>query len=131
MMRTTLLILAAATALSKASLLVDYQAPDPASTIGQPQLQDDASSSIKSSRIMRRDYQNDTCYIKPGQDPDGRAALHFHRDPSHRRAEVKAKGDYSEGKKYFVGYEFRLSNIHEHLALFQWYVYLLLFTIND
>ena len=117
-MRSSLFLLAAAAA--SASLLVDFKASDDPSNIGKLQLQGDGPSPIKSDADLGDG--EDASYIKQGNDPDGQAALHFHRDPAHRRAEIKAKGEYSAGKKYFIGYEFRLSNIHEHLSIFQWYV---------
>ena len=110
-----LLILNLLAAVSKAALIVDYNAPGPVSDLGSPQLE---------STPWQFEDSHDAdshAYIRPQHDPDGKPALHYHRDPSYRRAEVKAKGKYEPNKNYFVGYEFRLSNIHEHLALFQWY----------
>ena len=104
--------------LTTATLLVDYTAPAAVSDLGTPQLEGgalgdhlDVSAAIGSP-----------AFIQPGKDPEGKAALHFHRDPGDRRAEVRAKGTYAAEKQYFVGYEFSLSNVHQHLALFQWYV---------
>ncbi|KAL9124822.1 MAG: hypothetical protein Q9217_005889, partial [Psora testacea] len=101
-------------ALSSTTLLVDYTAPASVSELGSPQLESREGNFISASE------GGSHVYIETGQDEDGRKALHFHRDATYRRAEVKAKGNYAEGKKYFVGYEFRLSNVHQHLALFQW-----------
>ena len=110
------------TTLTTATLLVDYTAPAAVSNLGTPQLEGaslgahlDAAAAVGSP-----------AFIQPGTDPDGKAALHFHRNSGDRRAEVEAKGTYAAGKQYFVGYEFRLSNVHEHLAIFQWYVSLIL-----
>ena len=98
-----------------AILLIDFAAPGDMSDIGSCQLE---GSSLGDHIDCPG---NDAIYIKPGQDPQGKAALHYHREPSFRRAEMKGKGDYAAGKKYYVGYEFQLSHVHEHLALFQWY----------
>ena len=101
-----------------AKLLVDYTAPSAVAELGSCQLEGAELGDHISCP------GNDDIFIKPGQDSSGKAALHFHRNPSNRRAEVKASGNYAEGQKYFVGYEFQLSNIHQHLAIFQWYVVL-------
>ncbi|KAL9102999.1 MAG: hypothetical protein Q9163_001919 [Psora crenata] len=112
-MHHILLVLLSA-ALSCATLLVDYTAPASVSALGSPQLQSAEGNFISASEGGSHGY------IRTEKDEDGREALHFHRDPTYRRAEVLAKGSYAEGKRYFVGYEFKLSNVHQHLALFQW-----------
>ena len=97
-----------------ATRLLDYTAPSSYDSLGQCQLEAaKLHDSVNCPGIS-------AVYIKPGKNPKGRYSLHFHRDPTYRRAEVKAKGDYASGKKYFVGYEFMLSGIHEHLVIFQW-----------
>ncbi|KAF6223694.1 hypothetical protein HO133_000537 [Letharia lupina] len=100
--------------LSTSTLLIDYSAPSPISALGECQLEGN----------FHRDYiacpGNSSIYIKTGTDPDGKPALHYHRDPRFRRAEVKGAGAYAANKHYYVGYEFRLGNVHEHLAVFQW-----------
>ena len=103
------------------TLLVDYTAPSPASALGSPQLE----GSYLGDHLDPSAPAGSPAYIQPGTDANGKPALHYHREPEDRRAEVKAKGTYAAGKQYFVGYEFRLSNVHEHLALFQWYDILL------
>ena len=103
-----------------ASLLIDYTAPGDATGIGSCQLEG-AELGDRIDCPNNDPATKNKIYIRPGNDPAGRPALHFHRDPQYRRAEIKAKGDYAAGKKYFVGYEFRLENIHQHLTLFQWY----------
>ena len=111
----TLALLTSALSLTTATLLIDYTAPAAVSLMGSCQLE---GSSLGDHIECPG---NSDIYIKPGKDPKGKAALHFHRDPDFRRAEVKGKGNYAGEKSYFVGYEFKLSNYHEHLALFQWY----------
>ena len=98
------------------TLLVDYTAPSPASALGSPQLE----GSSLGDHLDASAPSGSPAYIQPGADPNGKPALHYHRAAGDRRAEVEAKGTYAAGKQYFVGYEFRLSNVHEHLALFQW-----------
>lgn len=97
-----------------ATLLVDYTAAGPVSDLGSCQLE----GAYLGDHIDCPG--NSSISIKPGQDPSGKAALHFHRNHNFRRAEVKAKGTYAEGKTYFVGYAFQLSHVHQHLAIFQW-----------
>lgn len=105
------------TTLATATLLVDYTAPAAVSDLGTPQLE----AATLGAQLNAAAAVGSPAFIQPGKDLEGKPALHFHRDAGDRRAEVKAKGDYSAGKHYFVGYEFSLSNVHEHLAIFQWY----------
>ena len=111
------LIICLLAATMNATLIVNYSAPGLATDLGTPQLESTAGHPVPA------DATNGQAYIKPDYDSSGKPALHYHRDPSYRRAEVKAKGNYAENKRYFVGYQFSLSNIHEHLVLFQWYAY--------
>lgn len=100
--------------LSTSTLLINYSAPAPIPTLGECQLE---------GSFLGDDIPcpgNSSIYIKTGTDPDGKPALHYHRDPTFRRAEVKGAGEYAENKHYYVGYEFRLGNVHEHLTVFQW-----------
>lgn len=115
-MRTTTTLLALLLPLlASSTLLVDYTAPAATSVLGTCQLE---AAELHDAVACPG---NANVYIKPGQDPAGKAALHYHREAGYRRAEVKAAGDYSAGKHYYAGYEFRLGNLHEHLAIFQWY----------
>ena len=111
MLLSTLLALSTWLSLSTSTLLIDYSAPSPATDLGECQLE---------GTVYIPCPGNSSIYIKPGADPTGRPALHYHRDPAFRRAEVKGKGPYAANKHYYVGYEFSLSNVHEHLAIFQW-----------
>lgn len=103
--------------LSTSTLLINYAAHSPVSALGECQLE----GSFHGDHIACPG--NSSIYIKTGTDPDGKPALHYHRDPTFRRAEVKGAGAYAENKHYYVGYEFRLGNIHEGLTVFQWYDY--------
>ena len=105
----SLLILSA-----RATLLIDYTPSLPISSLGTAQLE----GSELGDHIPLPG--NDSIYIRTGTDPAGTPALNFHRDATFRRAEVKGKGSYEEEKRYFVGYEFRLGNVHEALTIFQW-----------
>ena len=109
------LILVSSLSFTTSTLLINYAAPAPISELGSCQLE----GSYLGDKIPCPG--NDNIYIKPGTDPKGQAALHYHRDPDFRRAEVKGAGTYAADKTYFVGYEFSLANYHEHLAIFQWY----------
>lgn len=100
--------------LASSTLLVNYNAPSATSVLGTCQLEGAELHDTISCP------GNDSIYIKPGQDPAGKAALHYHRDAGFRRAEIEAAGTYTAGKNYYAGYEFRLGNVHEHLAIFQW-----------
>lgn len=109
------LALVSSLSLTTSTLLINYAAPAAISELGSCQLE----GSSLGDKISCPG--NDNVYIKPSTDPKGQAALHYHRGPDYRRAEVKAKGDYAADKTYFVGYEFNLANYGEHLAIFQWY----------
>ena len=109
------LILVSSLTFATSTLLINYAAPSPISEFGSCQLE----GSYLGDKIPCPG--NDNVYIKPGTDPKGQAALHYHRDPEFRRAEVKGAGTYAADRTYFVGYEFTLANYHEHLAIFQWY----------
>ena len=109
------LILVSSLSFTTSTLLINYAAPAPISELGSCQLE----GSYLGDKIPCPGKDN--VYIKPSTDPKGQAALHYHRDPDFRRAEVKGAGTYAAGKTYFVGYEFSLANYHEHLAIFQWY----------
>lgn len=113
-MRLSTLLSLSLLSLANARLLIDYTGSSPASSLGSCQLE----GAELGDRI---DCPGDSSvYIKPGADARGTPALHFHRDATVRRAEVKGSGDYSAGKNYYMGYEFRLGNPHQHLAIFQW-----------
>ena len=115
MLLSAAIVLSTLFRLSTSTLLINYSAPSPISTLGECQLE----GSFHGDHIACPG--NSSIYIKTGNDPDGKPALHYHRDPTFRRAEVKGAGAYAENKHYYVGYEFRLGNVHEHLALFQWW----------
>ncbi|KAL6717805.1 hypothetical protein ACLMJK_003890 [Lecanora helva] len=100
--------------LTTASLLIDFSGSDDLKSLGTCQLE----GSYLGDHIGCPG--NSSIYIKPGQDDQGKAALHYHRNPTFRRAEVKGKGKYSEGQNYFMGYQFQLANVHEALTIFQW-----------
>lgn len=112
----TLQLISALSSLSTATLLIDYSAPSATASLGSCQLE----GSYLHDTIACPG--NSSIYIKPSTDSEGTPALHYHRDPNFRRAEVKGAGDYAAEKTYFVGYKFSLGNVHEHLALFQCYV---------
>ena len=109
------LALLSSLSVTTSTLLINYSAPAAISELGSCQLE----GSSLGDKIPCPG--NDNVYIKPGTDPKGQAALHYHRGPDYRRAEVKGKGIYTADKTYFVGYEFNLANYDEHLAIFQWY----------
>ena len=109
-----LMILCLLASSSRAALIVDYNAPGSVSDLGSPQLESSPGHFEGSTNAGAH------AYIKPDSDPDEKPALHYYRDSWYRRAEVLAKGHYGPNENYFVGYKFRLSDIHEHLALFQW-----------
>lgn len=109
-----LFVLTFLTSFSSAKLLVDYSPPSQASSLGEVQIETSSGDFVSPSSA------GTNAYIKPDTDPKGKACLHFHRAPSYNRAEVKAQGDYAAGKNYYVGYEFALGAIHEHLSIFQW-----------
>ena len=114
-----LLLLSLVSVYTRAALIVDFSATDAISALGSPQVQNGEADLIENPTSKGSDKSQ--AYITQGEDPDTkRRCLHFHREPAQRRAEVKAKGEYNEGKKYFIGWEFRLSNTHPHLSLFQW-----------
>lgn len=107
-------VLTILTSISSATLLVDYSPPSSASSLGEVQLETSSGNFVSPSSA------GTDAYIKPDTDPNGKPCLHFHRAPSYNRAEVKIKGDYAAGKNYYVGYEFALGAVHEHLSIFQW-----------
>ena len=109
------LALVSSLSFTTSTLLINYAAPAAISSLGSCQLE----GSSLGDKISCPG--NDNVYIKPSTDPEGQPALHYHRGPEYRRAEVKGKGTYEADKTYFVGYEFNLADYHEHLAIFQWY----------
>ena len=115
MILSTLITFSTFLASSTSTLLIDYSALSPIPDLGECQLE----GSFLHDTIPCPG--NSSIYIKPGADTTGKPALHYHRDPTFRRAEVEGKGPYAANKNYYVGYEFSLSNVHEHLAIFQWY----------
>ena len=114
MLLSTLITLYTFFSLSTSTLIINYSAPSPISDLGQCQLE----GSFLHDRIPCPG--NSSIYITPGADATGKPALHYHRDPTFRRAEVEGKGPYAANQHYYVGYEFSLGNVHEHLAIFQW-----------
>lgn len=109
------LLLAAATA--QAALLVDYRGGQPATQLGNVELEGNALG----CRIQNGKAGN-AAFIRPEKDPKtGRDSLHLHRDPNFRRAEVKVLGGkIQSGKTYYIGYEFRLRAKGNSLVVFQW-----------
>ena len=127
-MSCTVLMAVTYTTLTVSTLLVEYTAPSPASALGSPELE----GSYLGDHLDPSAPLGSPAYIQPDIDPNSKPCLHYHRDPEDRRAEVKAKGTYAAGQHYFVGYEFRLGNVHEHLAIFQWYRrFLSLFNVQE
>ena len=114
MLLSTLITFSTFLSLSTSTLIIDYSAPSPILDLGECQLE----GSFLHDRIPCPG--NSSIYIKPGADATGKPALHYHRDPTFRRAEVEGKGPYAANKHYYVGYKFSLGNVHEHLTIFQW-----------
>jgi len=102
---------------AQAKLLIDFTGGDPVSKLGIPELEgqnlgDTISASQGGNNVFIR-TANDTV--------TGRKALHYHRDPHFRRAEVRAlEGQFQINKTYFIGYTVRLTRQHDSLVLFQW-----------
>lgn len=115
-MRSFFYLLPFLSALSNASLVVDYTGGEDVSVLGSCQLEgqnlDDHISCPGNSSI----------YIKPGQDPNGKAALVYHRDAHFRRAEVEAgkQSMWEAEKTYYAGYNLMITNNRTSLVLFQW-----------
>jgi len=112
--------------IAQAALLIDYRGGEPANKLGNAELEGNAlGCKIKNGKA------GNAAFIRPGKDPKtGREALHLHRDPHFRRAEVKALGgQIKAGKTYYIGYEFRLRAKGESLVIFQWSVQLPIPTI--
>lgn len=86
MLVSRLLTLTVLLSLSTSTLLINYSVPSPFSTLGQCQLE----GSFHSDHIACPG--NSSIYIKTDTNPDGKTALHYHRDPTFRRAEVKGVG---------------------------------------
>ncbi|MCJ1452529.1 hypothetical protein MMC28_002872 [Mycoblastus sanguinarius] len=103
--------------LTTATLLINYSAPAAISSLGTCQLE---GSFLGDTIECPTNPSNNSIYIRDGSDPSGTPALHYHRDPHFRRAEVKGAGTYEADQTYYIGYEFMLGNVHEHLAIFQW-----------
>lgn len=104
---------------ARAALLVDYRGGDPANKLGNAELEGNALG----CKIQNGKAGN-AAFIRPEKNPQtGREALHLHRDPYFRRAEVKAlDGQIKAGKTYYIGYEFGLRSKGESLVIFQWSV---------
>lgn len=102
-----------------AELLVNYTGGQPASVLGIAQLEGQNLGD-------RFDCcPNVSCFIEPCLDSSGRPALHFHRAPHFRRAEVEVANDTHHGpwkanQTYYVEYELQITNEREALVLFQW-----------
>src|SRR4030081_3716788 len=97
------------TLVADAALLIDYTGGQPASVMGGAQLE----GQHLGDKIPLPG--NSSIFIKPGNDSNGRPALHYHRDPHFRRTEVHGKGSYAANHTYFVGYNFRLPHILDPL----------------
>ena len=102
---------------AQAALLVDYRGGEPANRLGNVELEGNALG----CKIQNGKAGN-AAFIRPEKSPKtGREALHLHRDPNFRRAEVKALGGKIQaGKTYYIGYEFELRSKGESLVIFQW-----------
>lgn len=115
------LFLALSTALLATSrLLVDYTGGQPVSALGDLGLEGQELNCL-----MHNEKAGNSLFIRPETDSsNGRPSLHFKRDPHFRRAEVRAMGKNKPvvNKTYYIGYNFRLSTVHESLVIFQWYV---------
>jgi len=114
---TLLLLLLSTTA--SARLLIDYHGGDAPSVLGNVELE----GQDLGCKILNGQAGN-SAFIKAETDKTtGKPSLHFKRDPHFRRAEVKAlpgSGQVSEGKTYYIGYNFRLSAWKRDLVIFQW-----------
>ncbi|KAI9675535.1 MAG: hypothetical protein M1829_003339 [Trizodia sp. TS-e1964] len=100
--------------LASATLLVDYHGGESVSKLGIYSLEgQNLGDHIDGPGTS-------SCFIKPGVDPSGRAALHFHREAHFRRAEVEGIKQYGANQNYFVGYNFMLQRSHDSLVIFQW-----------
>ncbi|PYH95517.1 hypothetical protein BO71DRAFT_351226 [Aspergillus ellipticus CBS 707.79] len=63
-------------------------------------------------------------YAKLGTDPNGTAALHFHRKEGYIRAEYHALSNKLEDDQtYYIGYKFSLGTIEQSLMIFQFKAY--------
>jgi hypothetical protein len=115
-----LLYLLAFSYVACATLLVNYTGGQPASVLGIAQFEGQNLND-------RFDCcPNISCYIEPCNDASGRLALHFHREPHFRRAEVemstdeKSHGPWEANQTYYMEYELQITNEREALVLFQW-----------
>ncbi|PUU77291.1 hypothetical protein B9Z19DRAFT_1146428 [Tuber borchii] len=104
--------------LAAAKLIIDFKGGDHPSTLGVVELEgQDLGCKLTSA--------GNAAFIRTEKDPvTGTDALHYHRDPHFRRAEVKAMAEADnkavEDKTYYIGYNFRLEKTHESLVIFQW-----------
>jgi len=101
--------------LASATVLLDYKGGDEPSKLGNVELEgQNLGDKIKDG--------GDDVYIRPDTDPEsGLKALHYHREPHFRRAEVKAMANkIEEDKTYYIGYHLRLEKTLDSLVIFQW-----------
>jgi len=107
--------------LASARLLVDYTGGSnfDSRSFGNKELEGNALG-------CKISQAGDAAFIRSGTDPSNkRPALHFHRDPHFRRAEVKALGqgtgkEVVKDRTYYIGYNFRLDRKANGLVIFQW-----------
>jgi len=101
-------------AVARAALLVNFQGANAFYDLGYPELE---GSFLGDART-----QSAGAYIRTDVDPvTHQKALHYHRTPHFRRAEVRVlDGLLMRDTTYYIGYELRLTHQVESLVIFQW-----------
>ena len=99
-----------------AKLLVDFRGDQKPSELGPIELERHSLG----DHVDSKEGGNDV-YIRDDEDKVlGRPALHFHRSPHFRRAELRfLDHEIEEGRTYYLGYQFRLSKSRPGLVIFQ------------
>lgn len=121
-MKYSLALLLSSALLATSTLIVDYHGGDAPSVLGNVELEgQELGCKINNGQA------GNAVFIKNEVDATtGMNSLHYKRDPHFRRAEVKALATSSNkakvNKTYYIGYNFRLSQAHDGLVIFQWYI---------
>ena len=75
---------------------------------------------LEAARGETASANTDDLYIELGKDPDGTAALHYHRIVGDIRAEYHSlSGKIEADQTYYIGYQFSLAEIEQSLMIFQ------------
>lgn len=124
-MKYSLVLILSTALLATSKLIVDYTGGQDASVLGNVELEgQELGCKINNGAA------GNSVFVKAENDSsNGKPSLHLKRDPHFRRAEVKAMANSNNkpqvDKTYYIGYNFRLSAVHESLVIFQWYVQVL------